>query len=461
MNIQKFIAPSAREALAKARHAFGDATLILSNRTTPQGVEVMATSDQALHALGVATPAQLKHTMNTSVQEDADQLSMSTLSFQDYVRERMLRRRHEAEQAQAGGSPARAETASPARTATPPGPERSSTKAAPSQTAAPGQLAMHTPKPSLSAGIMEELQSVKSLIEHRFDTLQWLGQARQDPVQSSLMLRLLRAGFSPSLSRAMMEKLPPNLQATQAMDWIGQVLERNLKTDVAHSLLERGGTFALVGATGVGKTTTAAKLAAQCAAVHGAAHVGLITLDIEKSGAHEQLRSHGRNMGVVAHLAHDRCALEDLLGLLAGKKMVLIDTAGLAPRDPRRQDVLDMLNLPGIQRLLVLQASGQSETMEETVTSFRTTTTVGSILSKLDETVKLAPALDVLIRHQLPIKGLTTGQRVPEDWEEADKARLVRQALRTPGKSAFDPQLDDLSHLFYPSHVAGDSKRTH
>jgi flagellar biosynthesis protein FlhF len=86
---------------------------------------------------------------------------------------------------------------------------------------------------------------------------------------------------------------------------------------------------------------------------------------------------------------------------------------------------------------------------------------VGSILSKLDETVKLAPALDVLIRHQLPIKGLTTGQRVPEDWEEADKARLVRQALRTPGKSAFDPQLDDLSHLFYPSHVAGDSKRTH
>ena len=106
MNIQKFIAPTSREALAKARHAYGDATLILSNRTTSQGVEVMATTDEALNDLGVVSsknskgPNKFTSTSRSSVEEDADQLAMSTLSFQDYVRERMLRRRHEAAQTQ-------------------------------------------------------------------------------------------------------------------------------------------------------------------------------------------------------------------------------------------------------------------------------------------------------------------------------------------------------------------------
>jgi len=303
-------------------------------------------------------------------------------------------------------------------------------------------------KTQVSQHLVEELQSVKSLIEERFNTMDWLGQVRRHPVQSSIMLRLLKAGFSPSLSRAMVEKMPIDISATQALDWVHQVLERNLKADVQNSLINRGGVYALVGATGVGKTTTAAKLAAQCAAHHGAASVGLITLDTYKTGAHEQLRQHGRMMGVVAHLAHDRAALEDLLNLLSNKKMVLIDTAGLSPRDPRREEVLDVLHLDAIERVLVLQASSQAEAMEDTVSAFRTGRPLPTILSKTDEAIKMAPALDVLIRHQLELKGLTLGQRVPEDWAEADKAQLVRQALRSPEPSAFDPQIDDLSYLF-------------
>lgn len=105
--------------------------------------------------------------------------------------------------------------------------------------------------------------------------------------------------------------------------------------------------FALVGATGVGKTTTTAKLAALCAAKHGPASVGLITLDTYRIGGHDQLRTYARMLGMVAHQAHDKAALQDLLGLLQSKKMVLIDTTGVAPRDPRKDEIMDVLAIEG------------------------------------------------------------------------------------------------------------------
>lgn len=458
MNIQKFIAPTSREALAKARHAYGDATLILSNRSTAQGVEVMATTDEALHDLGVVSGknslGKFNATSRNSVEEDADQLAMSTLSFQDYVRERMLRRRHEAALAQEKNAHANLSASTASRPEPRPDFRSVQTRPAAGVTQArhhghPQTSTQAEPiKTQITSHLMDELQSVKSLIEERFNTMNWLGHMHRQPVQSGIMLRLLKAGFSPSLSRAMVEKMSPDMSATEALDWVHQVLERNLKGDVHGGLVQQGGVHALVGATGVGKTTTAAKLAAQGLAMHGTNSVGLITLDIYKTGAHEQLRQHGRMMGVVAHLAHDRAALEDLLNLLANKKLVLIDTAGLSPKDPRREEVLDVLKLDKVARVLVLQASGQLEAMEETAGAFRTGQPLNTILSKTDEAVKIAPALDVLIRHQLVLQGLTTGQRVPEDWADVDKAQLVRQALRTPSPSAFDPQLDDLSYLF-------------
>lgn len=311
-----------------------------------------------------------------------------------------------------------------------------------------------------SRSIELELQAMKNLIEDRFNTLTWLGQARQDPIQSNLMLKMIRAGFSPALSRAVLERLPQDAGAPEAFRWLMEVLERNLRT-APHglSLCAEGGIYALVGATGVGKTTTAAKLAAQCARQHGPASVGLITLDTYRIAAHEQLRSYGRMLGVVAHLAHDRAALQDLLGLLSGKKMVLIDTTGLAPRDPRKREMLDVLDLPEVQRLLVLNAGNHGDTLDEVVGAFKTTGEQQVILSKTDEAVKLGPALDALVRHQLVVRGVTNGQRVPEDWEEPDAAQLVRSAMRSPSRSAHDPQASDLNFFFStPMHDAHEAQ---
>ncbi|GAB1386130.1 flagellar biosynthesis protein FlhF [Melaminivora sp.] len=521
MNIKRFTAPTAREALAKARMAFGDGTLILSNRTIPGGVEVMATAEESLSALhedsapqlashsagtsaaaarapagrpparlqeraddlaaspvrmqqAGATRAQLASTPSPVVQ-DTEQLAMSTLSFQDYVRERMLRRRHEAlhgtapeplqERAMPVPHPA-PRMAPPAPAKRPPpvdaAPARHNPLRPPVMHAALGAPQVGNPSrraaaPMFSTGaeqqtLMKELQSMRELIEERFNTLSWLGQARQDPIQSNLMLKLIRAGYSPALSRAVLEHLPGDLPAGEAVRWMIDVLERNLRTDAnSLPLHEEGGIWALVGPTGVGKTTTTAKLAAQCARVHGPASVGLITLDTYRMGAHEQLRSYGRMLGVVAHLAHDRAALQDLLGLLANKKMVLIDTTGVAPRDPRRRDLLNVLDLPGIRRLLVLNAASHGDTLDDVFTGFKTTGSQQAILSKADEAVKLGPAIDALVRHQMVLRGVTNGQRVPEDWEAADASKLVAASMRANMRSAFDPREADLNFIFSPA----------
>jgi len=492
MNIKRFTAPTSREALAKARMAFGDGTLILSNRPTANGVEVVATAEDTLSSLDgggagasssanppllAPTPArsaapranlasQAAAPSRNPVEEDTEQLAMSTLSFQDYVRERMLRRRHEAL-----NGPSEAPTLAERSRDQEPLPERGARE---QRMAAPA-VARHNPlrtipmdvppepprrrQEPVAAGsaqslagqqsLMNELHAMKELIEDRFNTLAWLGQARQDPIQSNLMLKLIRAGYSPALARAVLERMPEDLSAAESVRWLMEVLERNLKTDLAEpALYEQGGIFAMVGSTGVGKTTTTAKLAALCARIHGPGSVGLITLDTYRVGAHEQLRTYGRMLGIVAHLAHDRAALQDLLGLLSGKKMVLIDTTGVAPRDPRKRDMLDVLDLPDVNRLLVLNAGCHGDTLDDVLTGFKTSGSQQAILSKVDEAVKLGPAIDALIRHQMVLRGVTNGQRVPEDWERADAHKLIGASMRSPAKSAFDPKASDLNFFF-------------
>ncbi|MCA3238243.1 MAG: flagellar biosynthesis protein FlhF [Curvibacter sp.] len=475
MNIQRFTAPTAREALAKARMAFGDGTLILSNRQAPQGVEVMATSEDTLAALATldqsvaapaaqpaaaraaspaarvrpapaaapaSTPAALRAAAQTPVEEDAEQLAMSTLSFQDYVRERMLQRRVEAQQARFAAAPR------PAYEVIPPDPESAPAPVRKSAPITVPQPVASAPAPASAVpqGLVNELSAMKEMIEERFSTLAWLGQTKQSPIRANLTLKLIRAGYSPALARAVLSMLPDDASPAAAVQWLMGILTRNIKTDAGSlALKDEGGVFALVGTTGVGKTTTAAKLAALCARTHGASSVGLITLDSYRIGAHEQLRAYGRMLGVVAHMAQDRAALQDLLNLLSNRKMVIIDTTGVAPRDPRKRDILDVLDLPQIRRLLVLNAASHGDTQDEAVTHFGAKQ---AVLTKVDEAVKIGPALDSVIRHHLVLRGVSGGQRVPEDWERADAAQLVRLSMRSAGKSAHDPQMDELGLYF-------------
>ena len=395
MNIQRFTGATSREALAKARHAFGDSTLILSNRQTDSGVEVMATTEDNLSNLNTQASASQQSRAapppapeqpaekpalpqsHQLVEDDTVRLAMSTFSFQDFVRERMLRRQTESSTTAPKVHPPKAQPA-------PRGQPATVSHTAPINTESSGRGIVG------ARSIADELQAMRDMIEDRFNTFAWLGQTRQNPIHSNLMLKLLRAGYSPALSRAILERMPETIGAAEAVQWMMEAIRRNIHTgQLELPLFQEGGIYALVGATGVGKTTTAAKLAGLCAEVHGTASVGLITLDTHRVGAHAQLREHARGLGLVAHLAHDRAALQDLLGLFAAKKMVLIDTSGLAPRDPRMNDALDVLDLPGVRRLLVLNAGAHGDTLDEVVGAFKSVDAQPTILSKIDEAVKL------------------------------------------------------------------------
>jgi flagellar biosynthesis protein FlhF len=274
------------------------------------------------------------------------------------------------------------------------------------------------------------------------------------PAEARLAQRLLDCGFSPILVRKMAEGF--RADAGDESEWAAQVLEKNLRTAGADEAIEqRGGVFALIGATGVGKTTTTAKIAAAFAARHGAGQLGLITLDAYRLGAHEQLRGYGRILGVPVHTAHDRASLDDLLELLAGKKMVLIDTAGMAQRDERTRELLEMLSHRSVQRLLVVNAASQGETIDDVLVAYRASTCAGMVLSKIDEAIKLGPALDAAIRHRLTVVGVANGQRVPEDWHRLSANALVQRALRGAGSAAWKLDSADVSLVFAASAAAG------
>ncbi|TSE31462.1 Flagellar biosynthesis protein FlhF [Tepidimonas thermarum] len=509
MNAQRFVAPNSREAMALARAAFGEQAVILSSRSTDDGFEVVATSEDQLAALAahVASPAaqtgQAQRSVlpqtpaarsgraslglqqraaaqlppvspDSTVAQDTETLAMSTLSFQEYVRERMLRKRREALQGKAPEAtprPAAAPVAAagprppvaadgeevvlPFGRAAQPAPAREAVARPAAAGAKPVRPAGGTAaQASASAAqtqaqLAAQLDALKAMMEERFQTLAWLGQSRLNPIQSQLMHKFVRAGYSPTVARAVLERLPAQLGAAEAWRWTLEVLARNLRVarEPGH-LCDEGGVFALIGSTGVGKTTTAAKLAAQCVKAYGANSVGLITLDTYRVAGYEQLRAYGRMLGVVAHLAHDRAALQDLLELLANKRMVIIDTAGLGQKDPRVQEMAALLQAPQIKKLLVVNAGSHGDTLDDVFQAYRETPLHGVILSKVDEAAKLGPAVDALIRHQVVLRGLTTGQRVPEDWQRPDAMALVRLSMGGRGKSALDPTPAELPFFF-------------
>ena len=497
MNIKRFTARTSREALTLVRQALGVDAVVLSTKPCADGVEVLAMAPDGMqHIERMATPATapLRAFVATrqservgatpsaepmretpaGVDEDVAQLSMSTLSFQDYVRERMLRRRQASMAGNADAANAPAAQAAPTPPRRPPQPAAPAVRAAAelrerpplreeiapppaTDTRRAAELQWHD-APGLSDNaatasrreqqdVLSELRSMKGLIEDRFGALAFMEKLQRQPAHARLTQRLLDCGFSPALIRKLSEGLPSD--AGDEAAWAAGVLERNLLTGEAESPLEdQGGVFALIGSTGVGKTTSTAKIAAAFATRHGASQLGLITLDAYRVAAHEQLRAYGRILGVPVHTAHDRSSLEDLLDLLSAKKMVLIDTAGMAQRDARTRELLEMLTHRSIKRLLVINAAAHGETIEDVMLAYRAATCEGVVLSKMDEAVKLGPALDALIRNKLKVVGVANGQRVPEDWHRLSSHALVHRALRAMTGNAYRLDASEVSLVF-------------
>ncbi|CAN5151548.1 flagellar biosynthesis protein FlhF [soil metagenome] len=262
-------------------------------------------------------------------------------------------------------------------------------------------------KGDIRTELRSELAGIREWMSSQLETIAWDDQNRRRPVAAGIQKALLCSGFSPRLARDLVARLPDDMDAGRARAWTCSVLERNLAcATVGNEPVETGGIFALVGPTGVGKTTTVAKLAARAAVKYGRDSVGLITIDSYRIGAQDQLRIYGKILGITVHTAQDRESLLGVLRSLANKRLVLIDTVGVGQRDARVAEVLATVGASAVRRLLVVNAAAQPEMLEDVVIGYRAGNANGlhgAVLSKTDEAVRLGGALDVLIRNRLPL----------------------------------------------------------
>jgi flagellar biosynthesis protein FlhF len=391
------------------RNALGPDAVILSNRSIDGGVEILALAGEDMASL--AEPAVEKP------------ISPHTLAA--------LTVKRNADHDQAAGLTALAAPKLTAPVSTP-----AAIPAAP--IVIPAAVSTSASSSEMS-DMMKEIRSMRGMLEMQLAELAWTDQHKREPVKSAVLREMLAAGFSASLARYVTEKLPAGLTNPNAMLWFKSVLTRNLATiGNENEILEKGGVYALVGPTGVGKTTTTAKLAARCVMRHGPGKLALITTDGYRIGGYEQLRIYGKILGVMVHSVKDEADLRIALDELKGKHTVLIDTVGVSQRDQMVAEQIAMLSGAGnqVKRLLCLNATSNGETLNEVVRSYMGDGLAGCILTKLDEAATIGSALDVVIRQKLNLYYVANGQRVPEDLHVANQQYLVDRAFKLKRETA-------------------------
>jgi len=487
MNVKRYFAKTAREALRMLKDDLGPDAVVLANRAANGGVEILAlpagdvaslqrARSQAQAAASAAAAAAAAPVAAPQPKPPAD-------FFDDDFRVSLSR-------AAAAQPPAPAPAPAPARAAAPRAPEmqpfnpprvelnRDVFHAASAQVRRPpapppapeagrSPLRKDGPRPadaaprqrppgieeeariraleSANSQMVSELAAIRGMIERQLAGFAWGEMSRNAPGRARLIGDLLEAGFSASLARELAEEVPEDEAPEEAHRLLHDAMARRLHAmDCDADIIDRGGVFALVGPTGVGKTTTTAKLAARCVVRHGADKLALITTDSYRIGAHEQLRIYGRILGVPVYVVRDATDLRETLASLRDKHMVLIDTMGMSQRDKMVAEQASMLTGAGkVSRLLLLNATSRGDTLDDVIRAYAGDNLTGVVLTKMDEAVSLAPVLDVAIRHQMDVYYVANGQRVPEDLHLPDRSALLDQALRElPANSPF--RLDPL-----------------
>lgn len=415
MKIKRFFAADIRQAIHKVREALGPEAVILSNRPVQGGIEIVAAADydEALFStLGAqAAPVQEGGT-------DSQVRGQEIPPVTDDV---------------GVGAQARGSTLS----------RKPGYK--PADTGRP--LIEWSQEPAL-VEMRRELATLRSLLEHQISGLAWGDVGRRSPLRATLLRRFMELGLSPHLCQQVADSVSEDVDFDHA--WrhgLGLLSHRLAVTD--DDILTEGGVVALVGPTGVGKTTTIAKLAARYALRHGPNRVALVSTDSYRIGAHEQLRIYGRILNVPVCLATNEEELRNMLEDLRDKQLVLIDTAGMSQRDLRLSKQLALLSdsavagIP-IKSYLVLSATSSVNSLNQIVQAFHAVQPQGCILTKLDESVSLGAALSAVIEHKLPVAYTSNGQRVPEDIQPARAHSLIIRGVTVMQQSGEQMQDESL-----------------
>jgi len=278
------------------------------------------------------------------------------------------------------------------------------------------------------AKMADELKALKQLLENQLSGLAWNQTENQDPNKIALIKRLVKIGIGWDLAQKLVSKV--DAKNDQAWREILAHIELMVPID-EKDIIESGGTIALVGPTGVGKTTTIAKIASRFVMRNSPNQIALVTTDCYKIGAQAQLKTFAELMGVPVHVVSSDGEMLSLLSALASKKLILIDTAGISQKDIRLSQQLtkQRAGVTHIRNYLVISAATQLSVMNDIVKSFGEVGLKGCILTKVDEALQLGNVLTVLIEHQLSLSYLSGGQRVPEDLEPVRVRDLLDKAL--------------------------------
>lgn len=452
MNVKKFTAATTRDALRMVRDELGDEAVILSNRKVSEGVEIMAMTNEELSDMtnphAVYEPTQPGWSQPRTPKRDLSDIPQ--LEVKADLASRIKNQ----------PMPAVNATKLQQQISSPRQPKKIIQQAAPTTSQYPS-LQQSPPIQSVAPvlispeqqALTKEIKSMRSMLQEQFACMEWSDMQQRDPKRTRLLRQLVNAGFSPALARQFLDKMPADAE----MSWVSQVLSHNLHVATqAEDVVVRGGVYALTGPTGVGKTTTTAKLAARAVVRYGADSVALITTDSYRIGALEQLRIYGKILGVAVHAARDTNDLRVTLSGLKHKRLVLIDTMGMGQRDKRVAEQAAMFDEAGVQRLLLLNSTSSGDTLEDVVSMYKGPGMIGCIATKLDEAVTLGAVLDVMVRHKLTLHYVANGQRVPEDLHEVNMAYLLHRAFESSTKpAAFEAQELDI-----PALMAGQSSHT-
>ncbi|MFM5697475.1 flagellar biosynthesis protein FlhF [Aeromonas veronii] len=457
MKIKRFFAKDMRTALAEVKETLGPDAVIMSNKKVTGGVEIVAAVDYQSQVPGPKDAPVRRQLNDESVNissaarqmirpepapaKEQNEHYADTLAAL-LARQQKLKPGNGAPMGNTQSAGLAAANAAPRTLA-----EQGQWGAAPEPAKPKARVAsgQRAPQPAQRdqemEGMRKEMASIRKLLEHQISGLMWQEVERREPMRALLIKELKKLGFDDAFADQLAGLIPEDMSIHQAMAQLAEVLTAQLKIS-EDEIMRQGGAVALLGPTGVGKTTTIAKLAARFAMKYGAEQVALITTDNYRIGAHEQLQTYGRIMGCPVRQVRDAEELASALYQFRHRRLVLIDTAGVGQRDIRLTEQLDTLVKNAkvrIRSYLVMSATSQRRVMQEAVDHFRRIPLSGCILTKLDESLNLGEVINVCIQNSLPISYITDGQRVPEDIQVANAAQLVGAAMGSLERETEEP----------------------
>ncbi|SDK02130.1 flagellar biosynthesis protein FlhF [Pseudomonas delhiensis] len=422
MQVKRFFAADMRQAMKLVRDELGADAAIIGNRRVAGGVELTAALDYqppaAASKPNPALEAELRQTQQRIAQARAE-LDSPVRAAATARKDRQLY----------GAEPAKR-------------PSLAEAMAAPAPAAAPAAVSQQ----ALDA-MRFELNGLRELLEVQLGSIAWSQLQHQRPKQAGLWRRLQRMGMPADLGRQLLERVASIVDPKQAWRMLLAHLARSIRTPDA-DLLEQGGVIALVGPAGMGKTTTLAKLAARYVLKYGAHNLALVSMDSFRLGAQEQIKSLGRILNVPVTLVDPGQSLLQAMAPLAGKRLVLIDTAGLPASDPALRMQLEALAAQSlsVKNYLVLAATSQSQVLKAAWHAYRSCGLAGCILTKLDEAGSLGEALALVIAQRMPVAYLADGPRIPDDLQVARAHQLVSRAVSLQAPE--EPCEDTMAGMF-------------